>query len=199
MAQGRADECAEGGDDFESQVVSAFGEAFNNVALHAYPSTPAGEVEIALDWNAEELTIGLTDTGESFDPETVSPPELDDLPEGGMGLFIMRSFMDEIAYRPGPPNVLHMSKRLGGSGDERRPESFPPFSTDSSETSVDEDYEVQSSTGTRTDWPMDDDVVEGVADRAPSMWGDGAPAREAVGYAPAPQVAARVGGGSRRT
>jgi Histidine kinase-like ATPase domain len=198
MAQGRACDGDENGDDFESQVISAFGEAFNNVALHAYPDPPVGEVEIAVDWNAEALTIGVTDTGESFDPETVSPPELDALPEGGMGLFIMRSFMDEIAYRPGPPNVLHMSKRLGGSGDERRPESFPPFSTDSSETSVDEDCEVQSRAGVRTDWPMDD-VVEGVADRAPSMWGDGAPTHEAVGYAPPPRIAARVVGGSRRT
>jgi len=120
-----------------------------------------------------------------------------------MGLFIMRSFMDEIAYRPGPPNVLRMSKRLGGNGDERRPETFPPFSSDSSETSVEEDEEVRS--GARTDWPLDDmdeeqdDVVEGAADRAPSTWGDEAPAREAAGYAHAPRVAARVVGGSRRT
>ena len=37
---------------------------------------------------------------------------LDALPESGLGLFIIRSFMDEVKYVPGSPNVLSMTKYL---------------------------------------------------------------------------------------
>lgn len=88
----------------------------------------------------------MTDTGHSFDPDTVGPPVLDQLPEAGMGLFIMRSFMDEIAYQAGPPNVLRMVKRRS-SADEPSPEDLPPFSSDTS-TSANEDAKA----GSRSDW-----------------------------------------------
>ena len=37
---------------------------------------------------------------------------IDGLPESGMGLFIIRSFMDEVVYEPGSPNVLRIAKCL---------------------------------------------------------------------------------------
>lgn len=100
--------------DFEPEVVSAFGEAFNNVAVHGYRGVPPEPVQIEVDWDDAGLTITMTDTGRVFDPESVAPPDLDDLPERGMGLFIMASSMDEVDYRPGPPNVLRLVKRRAG-------------------------------------------------------------------------------------
>lgn len=100
--------------DFEPEVVSAFGEAFNNVAVHGYRGVPPEPVQIEVDWDDAGLTITMTDTGRVFDPESVAPPDLDDLPERGMGLFIMASSMDEVDYRPGPPNVLRLMKRRAG-------------------------------------------------------------------------------------
>lgn len=96
---------------FESAVLSAFGEAFNNVALHAFSGRPPGVVHIGIAWNDEALTITLVDDGSAFDPALVAPPALDELPEHGMGLFIMESCMDEVVYRPGPPNSLRLVKR----------------------------------------------------------------------------------------
>ncbi|MFO0757397.1 MAG: ATP-binding protein [Byssovorax sp.] len=98
------------GGDLEAQAVSAVGEAFNNVAIHAYRGVDAGLVDLRIDWTADDLVIELTDTGHGFDPGEISPPDLDDLPESGMGLFIIRSFMDDVSYRPGPPNTLRMVK-----------------------------------------------------------------------------------------
>lgn len=103
--------------DFEPQVVSAFGEAFNNVAVHGYRGVPPEPVQIEVDWDDAGLTITMTDTGRRFDPESVAPPDLDDLPERGMGLFIMASSVDEVDYRPGPPNVLRLVKRRAGRRD----------------------------------------------------------------------------------
>ena len=59
------------------------------------------------------------DHGKPFDLSTVPPPDLGRLPESGLGVHIMKSWMDDVAYRRGEPgsqrgaNVLSMTKRLG--------------------------------------------------------------------------------------
>ena len=99
------------GTSLEEQAVSALGEAFNNVVLHSYAGRPAGDVVVEITWTRNEIVMQITDDGLSFDPTQVELPDLDALPEGGMGLFIIRSFMDEVDYQAGPPNVLRMVKR----------------------------------------------------------------------------------------
>lgn len=98
------------------QVVSAFSEAFNNLALHGYRNASPGRIDIAIYAVPDEggrsgaIVIELSDTGEAFDPAQYL--ELPDaLPERGMGLFIIRSFMDEIRYVKGPPHTLTLVKR----------------------------------------------------------------------------------------
>ena len=99
--------------DWDNQVVSAFGEAFNNAAIHSYSAaSKPGDVEIEVDTGPTYITIRLLDFGSSFDPDAVPSPDLDTLPESGLGLFIIRSFMDEVTYAPGSPNVLSMTKHL---------------------------------------------------------------------------------------
>jgi serine/threonine-protein kinase RsbW len=99
------------GASLEAQTVSALGEAFNNIAIHSYAGRPPGEVIVEISWTRDEIVMQITDEGQSFDPEQVALPDLDALPEGGMGLFIIRSFMDEVDYQAGPPNVLRLVKR----------------------------------------------------------------------------------------
>lgn len=98
--------------DFDDQVVSAFGEAFNNAALHSYRGRPSGEVEIEMDVGSESITLRILDYGAGFDIADVPEPDLDTLPESGLGIFIIKSFMDEVSYTAGAPNVLSMTKRL---------------------------------------------------------------------------------------
>jgi serine/threonine-protein kinase RsbW len=97
--------------DFDDEVVSAFGEAFNNIAQHGYRDR-MGDVEIKIDPTLDQIQIRIEDFGTSFDPGHAPSPDLDALPESGMGIFIMRSFVDEVSYRPGHPNVLVLTKRL---------------------------------------------------------------------------------------
>jgi len=104
-------------EDFDAQVVSAFGEAFNNIAIHGYVDGRAGDVDIEIDVTGSELRICVRDTGKSFDPSGVPPPE--ELPERGMGIFIIRSFMDDVTYEvgsAGSPNVLRIMKQWTGAG-----------------------------------------------------------------------------------
>jgi serine/threonine-protein kinase RsbW len=98
--------------EWDNQVVSAFGEAFNNAAIHSYRNGKPGDVEVEVDVGPTHITIRLIDFGTSFNPDAVPNPDLDALPESGLGLFIIRSFMDEVTYEAGSPNVLSMTKRL---------------------------------------------------------------------------------------
>jgi len=103
-------------DEFDDKVVSAVSEAFNNVAIHAYRDLSAGAVELEIELRPEMITIHMADTGRSFEPSAELPPDLATLPESHMGLYIMRSFMDTVSYRPSTEskatNVLTLTKRF---------------------------------------------------------------------------------------
>ena len=99
-------------DGFSNQVVSAVGEAFNNIALHSYRDRPSDVVRLRMTIEDRVLHLIMEDYGVSFDPLTACVPDLAALPESGMGIFIIRSLMDEVTYQPGRPNVLSLSKRI---------------------------------------------------------------------------------------
>lgn len=105
---------------FDTAVVSAFMEIYNNVAIHAYQrrdhGAADGAIELSITPSDHDLVIELRDTGRAFDLDRVEPlPEdLDDdtLPEGGMGIHIAKTMLDEMTYQPGPPNLWRLRKRL---------------------------------------------------------------------------------------
>ncbi len=99
--------------EFDDKVVSAVGEAFNNIVLHAYAKAP-GKAELELAFEFDTLTIRMLDTGDGFDFGMERGQGLETLRESHMGLEIMIASMDEVTYaRGGPtvPNVLTMTKR----------------------------------------------------------------------------------------
>jgi serine/threonine-protein kinase RsbW len=96
---------------FTNELMSAVGEAFNNIVIHSYAQTEPGAVEIELAWTPEQVVVEVRDTGLSFDFDAVPVPDLECPQEKGMGVFIIRSFVDEAKYRAGCPNVLVLTKR----------------------------------------------------------------------------------------
>lgn len=105
-------------DPFDTAVVSAFAEIFNNVAIHAYQRRGGGMIDIAIMPSDRELVIEVKDHGHPFDLDEVAPlpNELspDTLPEGGMGIHIAKTMLDEVTYEPGPPNLWRLCKRFPG-------------------------------------------------------------------------------------
>ena len=98
-----------GDDDFDDKVVSAVGEAFNNVAIHGYRGRRPGNVELELASLPDSIRIRLFDTGVAFDPTSEPETRPANLAESRMGLFIIRSCMDTVAYKRGsPPEVPHV-------------------------------------------------------------------------------------------
>jgi hypothetical protein len=97
---------------FDTAFVSGFMEIFNNIAVHAYQHAGLGQIELRATVEPDRLTIELQDTGGAFDIRRVPVPDMDALPEGGMGIHIARSLLDEVSYVPGPPNVWRLMKQL---------------------------------------------------------------------------------------
>ncbi len=102
---------------FDAEFISAFSEIFNNISIHAYgDSNGEGEVRIEISPGENHLLVVIQDSGMSFDIDSVKPPELESLPEGGMGIHIARSCLDELVYTPGPPNLWRLTKYLSKDG-----------------------------------------------------------------------------------
>ncbi len=78
-------------------------EACANIIEHAYAGQAAGRIALAITLHKGQhrLMVELRDTGRSFNIEQVPEPDLESLQEGGYGLFLMRSLMDEVIYQPG--------------------------------------------------------------------------------------------------
>ncbi len=96
---------------FRHEMVTAFGEAFNNIVAHGYRGRTDGMVEIEADIRPGELILRIKDEGSVVDYGAISPPDLETLPESGMGVYIMHAMVDEVAYSGGPLNVLSLTKR----------------------------------------------------------------------------------------
>ena len=99
-------------EELTNELVSAVGEAFNNVVLHGYGRTRNGDLSIITEFDTKRIVVELHDYGASFDPGAVALPDLGRLPESGLGLYIIRSFADEVEYSAGPPNVLRLVQFL---------------------------------------------------------------------------------------
>lgn len=102
-------------DRFSAEMVSAVSEIFNNIAIHGFADRPAGDIAIEMTVAGDHLAIEICDEGAAFDLSQVPKPELDKLPEGGMGIHIAKACVDELDYTPGPPNVWRMTKYTNGS------------------------------------------------------------------------------------
>ncbi len=99
---------------FIDELVSAVGEAFNNIAIHAYEGTAVDEVQVDVWFDEAEVTATLRDYGKHFDPDAVQRPSLGELPESGLGVYIIRACVDGVTYTPGRPNTLTLRKWLPG-------------------------------------------------------------------------------------
>ena len=99
------------------QVEMAVDEACSNIIEHAYAGEGDGEIALTCRNNSEGLTIILSDTGISFDPQSVQPPDLnaslEDRASHGLGMFFIHEWMDKVQYqkKPGKGNTLTMFKR----------------------------------------------------------------------------------------
>jgi serine/threonine-protein kinase RsbW len=106
-------------DDDVFHVEMAVDEACSNIIEHAYADC-SGDIDLACRSSAPgAFEITIHDSGRSFNPDLVTAPnlgtpaDLEDLNEGGLGLYFMRKLMDEVRFEmvAGQGNTLTMTKR----------------------------------------------------------------------------------------
>ncbi len=96
-------------------------EILVNVARYAY-SPESGSVEVAYaPAGPHQLRVEIADFGRVFNPLQADPPDLSrglaERPIGGLGVFLVRSMVDSIAYRrEGDRNILAFTFPLDGGG-----------------------------------------------------------------------------------
>ncbi len=78
-------------------------EALNNVIKHSYHEDSKYGIDINIRKNARYIEVEIIDTGEPrthFDAPNLDfdPNDIDNLPESGMGLYIIHQIMDEVNY-----------------------------------------------------------------------------------------------------
>ena len=101
-------------------VQLAADEACSNIIEHAYADVPDGEIEIACQTQAGQITIVIHDHGKEFDISKVRKPNLSrDLSErevGGLGVYLIHKLMDEVHFESSKKhgNTLTMIKRKSG-------------------------------------------------------------------------------------
>jgi anti-sigma regulatory factor (Ser/Thr protein kinase) len=81
-----------------SAMLVAVGEICNNAIKHAYGARPGEPIAITLGGFPDRVVVEVEDEGIPFDPHAYKPPDLDAVPERGMGLFLVRKTVDDLMF-----------------------------------------------------------------------------------------------------
>jgi len=90
-------------------------EAVVNAIKHANTTDPETYVKIIINVSDKEISVGIYDSGQGFDLNSIPSPEFDSssLDESGRGIFVIKSLMDSVVYKKvNGGNVLEMKKSL---------------------------------------------------------------------------------------
>jgi serine/threonine-protein kinase RsbW len=102
-------------EDTVADLKLALTEAVSNSVRHAYAADGAGHVDIRYELRPDRIGVEVVDDGAGFDPDEAPSFEGEHLAEGGLGIAIIRSIVDELEIdsRPGVRGSrLRFVKRL---------------------------------------------------------------------------------------
>jgi anti-sigma regulatory factor (Ser/Thr protein kinase) len=76
----------------------AVNEAASNIMRHAYEGRTDQRIQVEADAFDDRIVICLYNTGKPFDPASSRPPSFDGSREGGFGVYMIASSLDEVQY-----------------------------------------------------------------------------------------------------
>ncbi len=90
------------GDEEIMQISMAVREAAVNAVLHGNAYDPEKKVKLEFENTGKELVITIKDQGKGLDPAKIPDPLAPEnlLKTSGRGIFLIRSFMDEVQIQP---------------------------------------------------------------------------------------------------
>ena len=88
-------------EDTRGGISMAVREGMINAVLHGNAYDPAKRVNLTFEQAGPELIVTIADEGRGFVPEEVPDPLAPEnlLKQSGRGIFLMRTFMDEVRFR----------------------------------------------------------------------------------------------------
>lgn len=95
----------------------ALEEHLANVFNYGFEPGGQPQVVVLIEQNPNGLTVEISDNGKPFNPLEQPEPDvslpLEERPIGGLGIHLIRKFVDQLAYRrDAGRNILTMHKRL---------------------------------------------------------------------------------------
>ena len=102
-------------EDERFRIGMAVREAAVNAVLHGNEYDPAKQIAVSLENTGDSLVISVADEGKGLDPDALPDPLApENLLRGtGRGIFLIRSFMDEVHFRQLHPGTeLTLIKHL---------------------------------------------------------------------------------------
>jgi serine/threonine-protein kinase RsbW len=124
--QAAAEVAAKSGFDEDDcgRIAMAVREATVNAILHGNRYDPSKRVTVSFESTPEALTVAVRDEGAGLNPATLPDPLAPEnlLKHSGRGIFLIRTFMDEIHFRtlsPGHEITMIRFVRGPGRGDNK--------------------------------------------------------------------------------
>ncbi|MBS4197254.1 anti-sigma B factor RsbW [Bacillus sp. FJAT-49870] len=108
--------------DLIDDLKIAVSEAITNAVQHAYKKDEGGEIVVGFGLYQDKLEVMVADSGKSFDlnkaRDEIGPynedSQIEFLREGGLGLYLIESLMDEVRIHQNEGVTVFMTKYLEG-------------------------------------------------------------------------------------
>ncbi|MFK4998572.1 anti-sigma B factor RsbW [Bacillus sp. N9] len=110
----------------------AVSEATTNAVQHAYKASEDGEIVVGFALYEDRIEVMVADSGQSFNLQQIREEtgpykdniQIEFLREGGLGLYLIESLMDEVIVHQNEGVIVFMTKYLEGEQVERNVETI---------------------------------------------------------------------------
>lgn len=94
-------------------ILVALCEGVTNAIRHSYQGQPGKKIIISYEELSDKVTLRIRDFGLKFDPKKVPEPTIPPVKGGGLGVYFMKTIMDELEYNTAHAegNELILSKK----------------------------------------------------------------------------------------
>jgi len=114
-------------EDEQYHISMAVREAAVNAVLHGNAYDPGKTFMVAYETTTDSLIVTITDQGSGLDPGIIPDPLAPDnlMKQTGRGIFLIRSFMDEVKIRNMDPGteitlIKHMGRKAVNAREEAK-------------------------------------------------------------------------------
>ena len=110
-------------EDERGKIAIAVREAAVNAVLHGNAYDPSKKVTVGFDTTGDALVISIADQGKGLNEQTIPDPLAPEnlLKQSGRGIFLIRTFMDEVKFRTlNPGTEITLIKHRGERAADRK-------------------------------------------------------------------------------